>query len=35
MPRVDLPEILQEMHARTGFASEFTHASSAAPAQAT
>ena len=27
MPRVDLPEILLEMHARTGFASEFTHAS--------
>ncbi len=27
MPRVDLPETLLEMHARTGFASEFTHAS--------
>ena len=27
MPRVDLPEILLEMHARTGFASEFNHAS--------
>lgn len=27
MPRVDLPELLLEMHARTGFASEFTHAS--------
>jgi len=26
MPRVDLPELL-EMHARTGFAAEFTHAS--------
>jgi TnpA family transposase len=27
MPRVDLPELLLEMHARTGFASGFTHAS--------
>jgi len=27
MPRVDLPEILLEMHARTGFAAGFTHAS--------
>ena len=27
MPRVDLPELLLEMHARTGFAAEFTHAS--------
>ena len=27
IPRVDLPEILLEMHARTGFPSEFTHAS--------
>ena len=26
MPRVDLPELLLEMHARTGFAVEFTHA---------
>ncbi len=26
MPGVDLPETLLEMHARTGFASEFTHA---------
>ncbi|MBV8917195.1 MAG: Tn3 family transposase, partial [Bradyrhizobium sp.] len=27
MPRVDLPELLLEMHARTGFADGFTHAS--------
>jgi len=27
MPRVDLPELLLELHARTGFASGFTHAS--------
>ena len=27
MPRVDLPELLLEMHARTGFAAEFNHAS--------
>ncbi len=27
MPRVDLPEILLELHARTNFASGFTHAS--------
>ncbi len=27
LPRVDLPELLLEMHARTGFASGFTHAS--------
>ena len=27
LPRVDLPEILLEMHARTGFAESFTHAS--------
>ena len=27
MPRVDLPELLLEMHARTGFAFGFTHAS--------
>jgi TnpA family transposase len=27
LPRVDLPELLLEMHARTGFAAEFTHAS--------
>jgi hypothetical protein len=27
MPRVDLPELLLEMHARTGFAAGFTHAS--------
>lgn len=27
LPRVDLPEILLEMHARTGFADGFTHAS--------
>ncbi len=27
LPRVDLPELLLEMHARTGFANGFTHAS--------
>jgi TnpA family transposase len=27
LPRVDLPELLVEMHARTGFADGFTHAS--------
>lgn len=27
LPRVDLPELLLEMHARTGFAAGFTHAS--------
>jgi TnpA family transposase len=27
MPRVDLPELLLEMHARTGFAAGFTHVS--------
>ncbi len=27
LPRVDLPEVLLEMHARTGFAHEFTHIS--------
>lgn len=27
MPRVDLPELLLEMHTRTGFAAGFTHAS--------
>ncbi len=27
LPRVDLPELLLEMHTRTGFASGFTHAS--------
>ena len=27
LPRVDLPELLLEMHARTGFACGFTHAS--------
>jgi TnpA family transposase len=27
LPRVDLPELLLEMHARTGFAGRFTHAS--------
>ena len=33
MPLVDLPEMLLEMHARTGFANGFTHASeSGAPA---
>ena len=30
LPRVDLPELLLEIHARTGFATEFTHASEAA-----
>jgi TnpA family transposase len=29
LPRVDLPEILLEIHARTGFAADFTHASEA------
>ena len=27
LPRVDLPEVLLEVHARTGFANEFTHIS--------
>lgn len=27
LPRVDLPELIMEMHARTGFAASFTHAS--------
>ncbi len=27
LPRVDLPEVLLEIHARTGFVSEFTHVS--------
>lgn len=27
LPRVDLPELIMEMHARTGFAGSFTHAS--------
>ncbi|MBW4040210.1 MAG: Tn3 family transposase [Acidobacteria bacterium] len=27
LPRLDLPELILEMHARTGFASHFTHAS--------
>lgn len=27
LPRVDLPELILEMHARTGFADRFTHAS--------
>ena len=27
LPRVDLPEALLEVHARTGFANEFTHLS--------
>jgi hypothetical protein len=27
LPRVDLPEVLPEIHARTGFAHEFTHIS--------
>ena len=27
MPRVDLPELLLNMHARNGFAAEFRHAS--------
>lgn len=31
MPRVDLPEILLEIHARTGFLDVFTHASEAGP----
>ena len=30
IPRVDLPEALLEIHARTGFADEFTHISEAA-----
>lgn len=30
LPRVDLPELLLEMHARTGFAQEFTHISEGA-----
>ena len=30
LPRADLPEILLEIHARTGFADEFTHMSEAA-----
>jgi TnpA family transposase len=30
LPRVDLPELLLEMHARTGFATEFTHISEGA-----
>jgi TnpA family transposase len=30
LPRVDLPELLLEMHARTGFAHEFTHISEGA-----
>ena len=30
VPRVDLPEALLEIHARTGFADEFTHVSEAA-----
>jgi TnpA family transposase len=29
LPRVDLPEVLLEIHGRTGFASEFTHISEA------
>jgi TnpA family transposase len=29
LPRIDLPEILLEIHARTGFAEEFTHVSEA------
>ena len=29
LPRVDLPELLLEIHARTGFADDFTHASEA------
>jgi hypothetical protein len=29
LPQVDLPEILLELHARTGFAADFTHASEA------
>jgi TnpA family transposase len=31
MPRVDLPELLLEIHLRTGFADEFTHLSEAGP----
>ena len=27
LPRVDLPELIMEVHARTGFAASFTHAS--------
>jgi hypothetical protein len=27
LPRVDLPEVLLEINARTGFAAEFTHLS--------
>jgi len=30
LPRVDLPEVLLEIHARTGFAQEFTHRSEGA-----
>jgi hypothetical protein len=30
LPRVDLPELLLEIHARTGFANEFTHISEGA-----
>jgi hypothetical protein len=30
LPRVDLPEVLLEMHARTGFTHEFTHISEGA-----
>jgi TnpA family transposase len=30
LPRVDLPEVLLEIHARTGFANEFTHISEGA-----
>ena len=30
LPRVDLPEVLLEIHARTGFAQEFTHLSEGA-----
>ena len=30
LPRVDLPEVLLEIQARTGFASEFTHISEGA-----
>jgi TnpA family transposase len=30
LPRVDLPEVLLELHARTGFAQEFTHISEGA-----
>jgi hypothetical protein len=35
LPRVDLPELLLEMHARTGFAAGFKHASEAVHALAT